>query len=88
MQHLLTSEVVDDFNKLLEQEDSILRVKFEENCGYVNFLSDRYNNDTCTPHVSDQFYQTLNSFLKEYHSLPEVSFNNTRVYFLDSRIKN
>ncbi|MFL1672547.1 hypothetical protein [Paenibacillus dendritiformis] len=77
MQHILTQEIIDGFNKILKEEESIVHVRFDGTCGYIEFMPDKYLDDKCTPYANEEFYDTLNTYLKNEYSLPEVSRNNT-----------
>jgi hypothetical protein len=76
MEHLLTQEIVDGFNEVLIEEGSILRVRFEGTCGYIEFTPDKYVG-TSSPSINEEFYVSLNTYLNKQYNLPEAGRNNT-----------
>lgn len=83
----ITKDMVDNFNNLMIDMGSILRLKIKEPC-YVNivlvddiFLPPGTLGCSYTVDPSAEFYTIMESFFAKKYGVTEISYNNTKTTF-------
>jgi hypothetical protein len=79
MKMVITEEMVNGFNDILQKENSIIRLKLIDNAVKIGLISD-YLIDNYTLNVSHIFYHRLETYFKNL-GINKLSYNNTGSWF-------
>lgn len=79
----ITSEMVESFNEILQDHESIIRIYKSEHNKYsyeIKPMEDKFIKNSSLVYPTDEFYNLLTGYFTGSHGIPLI-FNNTGTTF-------
>jgi hypothetical protein len=80
MKSLITQDMVDGFNEIMEEMGGVVRLKFHTNDVEIVLPEDGFI-DSYILNLNNKFYEILEEFFKERCGISELIYNNTKSVF-------